>query len=239
MRSRLHIRLHREGVGAVRASGTLATPPFWCRWDGSTLWLVGSAATPVGRDDIELDLDVGPGVRAAVRSVAATIVYAGDGEGTRLRTRLRVRDGATLLWQPEPVIVTERARHHSDTSVALDHGATLLADDIVVFGRSGERAGAFSSTTELRVGGEPVSLTGFDTSLPGWSGPGGTDGAKVLASRVLVGEPDRRSDDPNCSVGQRHVVLRPELGGAIATVLCERADRARALLDDALRFSVG
>ena len=31
------------------SAGALAVAPYWCRWDGDTLWLVGSAATSVTR----------------------------------------------------------------------------------------------------------------------------------------------------------------------------------------------
>jgi urease accessory protein UreH len=103
----LAIGLHRAGDGSVVARGALAVAPFWCRWDGATLWIVGSAATPVGEDDITIDLQVGEGVSATVRSVAASVVYAARGEGTRMTTRLHVAAGASLTWQPEPVIVTE------------------------------------------------------------------------------------------------------------------------------------
>ena len=131
MRSELHIRLRRHVNGVVAASGSLAVPPYWCRWDGTTLWLVGSAATPVGDDDISLHLEVGEGVTATVRSVAATVVYAASGDGTRLHTHLRVGAGADLRWQPDPVIVTARARHRSSTTIEVDPEGSLLADELV------------------------------------------------------------------------------------------------------------
>ena len=150
MRSELHIRLRRHANGVVAASGSLAVPPYWCRWDGTTLWLVGSAATPVGDDDSSLHLEVGEGVTATVRSVAATVVYAASGDGTRLHTHLRVGAGADLRWQPDPVIVTARARHRSSTTIEVDPEGSLLADELVVLGRSDEVRTFFADPANAR-----------------------------------------------------------------------------------------
>jgi len=224
----LAIELHRTGDGVVVARGDLARTPYWCRWDGTTLWIVGSAATPVGEDDIALDLAVGEGVHAVVRSVAATLVYAGRGAGTRLTTRLQVGSGASLLWQPEPVIVTARARHRSVLVADVAVDGSLLADEVVVLGRSEEAAGAFASETDLRAAGASVCLTAFDTTVPGWSGPGGTDGAKVIGTRLALGTV---ADGAGGPPDPHTAVLRPEGGGAIATTLAPDPDRARAQLD--------
>ncbi|MCU1370025.1 MAG: urease accessory protein ureD 3 [Ilumatobacteraceae bacterium] len=233
MHAELAIELVRAGDGSVVARGALAVAPFWCRWDGATLWFVGSAATPVGEDDITVDLRVGPGVHAAVRSVAAMVVYAARGAGTSMTTRLHVAPGASLDWRPEPVIVTARARHRSLLLADVASGGALVADELVVLGRSDEVAGAFTATTDLRIDGQPVSLTSFDTALPGWSGPGGTDAAKVVGTRVLVGA---GPEGGRAEAGA--VALCPEGGGALATALAPDPDQVRASLDRILPRSV-
>ena len=234
MQAELAIGLHLAGGGSVVARGDLAVPPYWCRWDGATLWIVGSAATPVGEDDITIDLQVGPGVTAAVRSVAATIIYAARGDGTRLTTRLHVAAGATLTWQPEPVIVTARARHRSGIVADVQEGGTLVADEVVVLGRSEEAAGPYVSVTELRRDGVPISLSSFDTATPGWSGPGGTAGAKVVGTRLVVGPSYVGTVGQGTAVDGRTVVLQPERGGLLATTLAPNPEQARAQLDAAL-----
>ncbi len=234
MKARLAIGLHRAGDGSVVATGTLAVTPYWCRWDGSTLWIVGSAACPVGDDDITLDLRVGDGVTATVRNVAATVVYGGRGEGTRLTTRLHGAAGATLIWQPEPVIVTARARHQATLVADVQRGGTLLADEVVVFGRSREEAGPYRSTTDLRLDGEPICLSSFDTATPGWSGPGGAAGATVVGTRVLIGPTAVAEAERPIPVDPATVVLQPEGGGALATTLAPDPERARAQLAAAL-----
>lgn len=234
MRAELAIGLARAGDGSVVASGTLAVAPYWCRWDGATLWIVGSAACPVGEDDVTLDLHVGDGVTAAVRTVAATIVYAARGAGTRLTTRLHVAAGASLTWRPEPVIVTARARHRAVLVADVQRGGTLLADEVVVFGRSGEGAGRYLSVADLRCDGVPICLSSFDTATPGWSGPGGTDGAKVVGTRIVVDGAGRAADGRTTAVDGRTVVLHPEGGGLLATTVAPDPERARAQLEAAL-----
>lgn len=237
MRAKLAIELHRAGDGTVAARGNLAVPPYWCRWDGATLWLVGSAASPVGEDDITFALHVGEGVTATVRSVAAMLVYAARGEGTRLTTRLHVASGATLAWKPEPVIVTARARHRSRLEADVAVGGALVADEVVVLGRSDEEAGRYVSVTDLHRDGRLISLTSFDTATPGWSGPGGTAGAKVVGTRLVVGPsdpPDADDDDRATPVDASTVVLRPERGGTLTTTLAPDPEQARAQLDTAL-----
>ena len=135
------VRLRRGAGGTVRVDGVLCTAPLWFRWDGATLWLVGSGASPVGEDHIRVRVDVGPGVTVAVRSVAATVVYAARGAGTRWDTELHVADGARVDWRPEPVILTERARHEATTTVHASAGADVTLDEVLVLGRAGEATG--------------------------------------------------------------------------------------------------
>ncbi|MHB1137414.1 MAG: urease accessory protein UreD [Microthrixaceae bacterium] len=247
MRAELRIELRRGADGGVRASGNLATAPYWCRWDGDTLWIVGSAACPVGEDSIVLTLDVGPGVHAAVRGVAATIVYTGTGGGTSIDTRLLVAEDASLHWSPEPVIVTALARHRSRTTVHVATGATVRVDETLVLGRRGERAGAIASGVRVVRDDTTVLRSSFDTGQPGWDGPGGTGGASVVGTRLLVepthdgtGDevtptPPLRADLPPAShPAARAAVLRTEHGDRLVVGLGEDPDEVAQLLDRAL-----
>ena len=200
----------------MRVDGVLCSAPVWFRWDGATLWLVGSGASPVGEDHIRVQVDVGPGVAVAVRSVAATVVYAARGAGTRWDTDIHVADGARLDWRPEPVILTERSRHEVNTTVHAAAGADVTLDEVLVLGRAGEAGGALRSTLAVRVDDAPVLLTSIDTSSSAWSGPAGVDGATVVANRLRLGDddaptgrraPPRRRAAPagtRLSAGRRH-----------------------------------
>ncbi|MDE0802525.1 MAG: urease accessory protein UreD [Acidimicrobiales bacterium] len=178
------VRLSRGAGGATRVEGVLCSAPVWTRWDGDTLWLIGSGASPVGEDHIRVRVDVGPGVAASVRSVAATMVYAARGVGTRWDTEIHVADDAHLDWRPEPVILTGRSRHRATTRIHAGTGSTVTLDEVVVLGRVDEPTGALCSTLDVRVADTPVLLTSLDTTLPGWSGPAGTAGASVVANRL-------------------------------------------------------
>ena len=233
MRAALEIRLRADRSGRVDASGTLAAAPLWCRWDGTTLWIVGSAASPVADDDVTLRVEVGPGVHAAVRSVAAMVLYTARGEGSTLRTEIVVDEGASLHWAPEPVIITAGARHRSITSVEVARRARVAVDELVVDGRNAEdRGGRLTSELALDIDGGPVLRSSYDTSTPGWDGPGGTDGARCLATRLAVGhDPD---EDASPGTVTTATLLQPEGGGRLAVSLAEEPTDARSQLDEVL-----
>lgn len=230
------IRLRRGAGGVVRVDGTLCTAPLWFRWDGVTLWLVGSGASPAGEDHIRVRIDVGPDVAVRVRSVAATVVYAARGAGTRWETELTVADGASVDWRPEPVIVTARACHASTTTVHASSTASVTLDELVVLGRAGEDAGALRAALDVRVDGAPTLLTSIDTSLPGWSGPAGVDRAAVIANRLRVSHPNSPSDPAQDASGRgtgsvvRGALMRPAPGCRLAVAAGSDVARARHTL---------
>ena len=230
----LEIRLRRGVGGTIRAEGVMCSAPVWTRWDGDTLWLVGSGASPVGEDHIRVRVDVGPGVEVAVRSVAATMIYAARGSGTTWDTELCVADGASLDWRPEPVILTERARHVATTTVRAAAGAAVTLDEVLVLGRSGEPTGAMCSTFDVSIDGRRVLLTSNDTSVPGWSGPAGTDGAPVVANRLRLG-PDRaptgQQESGDATDSSRTALLHPADGCRLAVATADDVAGARRALD--------
>lgn len=225
------VRLHRGAGGAVRVQGVLCSAPVWFRWDGATLWLVGSGASPVGEDHIRVRVDVGPGVAVSVRSVAATVVYAARGAGTRWDTDLYVADGASVDWRLEPVILTERARHESTTTVHAAPGADVRLDEVLVLGRAAEATGILRSTLAVRIDEAPVLLTSIDTSLPAWSGAAGVDGASVVANRLRLG----RGETP-AFVGTRRcaALLQPAPGCRLAVATADDVPDVRGSLNAVL-----
>ena len=227
----LSVRLRRGAGGSVRVEGVLCRAPMWMRWDGATLWLVGSGASPVGEDHIRVRVDVGPGVAVAVRSVAATIVYAARGAGTRWDTDLHVADGASVDWRPEPVVLTERARHEARTTVHASAGADVTLDEVLVLGRAREATGILRSTLAVHVDDAPVLLTSFDTSLPAWSGPAGVDGAAVVASRLRLARGDA---PPVARQPRRAAVLQPAPGCRLAVATADDVADARGSVDAVL-----
>lgn len=221
----------------MRVEGVLCRAPVWFRWDGATLWLVGSGASPVGDDHIRVRVDIDAGVAVAVRSVAATIVYAARGSGTRWDTEIHVADGARLDWRPDPVILTEHARHQVNTAVHAATGADVTLEEILVLGRAGETGGALRSTLEVTIDDAAVLCTSIDTSLPSWSGPGGVDGAAVVANRLRLAaaRTEPGSSAPVTSMPRRPAaLLEPATGCRLAVALADDVTDARTSLDRVL-----
>lgn len=233
------VRLRRGAGGAVRAEGVLCRAPVWFRFDGTTLWLVGSGASPVGDDHIRVRVDVGPGVDVTVRSVAATVVYAARGAGTRWDTELHVADGARLDCRPEPVILTGQARHRATTTVRAAAGSAVVLDELLVLGRSGETGGALCATLDVAIDDTAVLRTSIDTSVPGWAGPAGVDGASVVANRLCLGpaapDPDEHAPaTAGATARHRAAPLEPAPGCRLAVAAADDVAGARAALDDVL-----
>jgi urease accessory protein len=224
------VRLRRGAGGTVRVEGVLCSAPVWFRWDGATLWLVGSGASPVGEDHIRVRVDVGPGVAVAVRSVAATVVYAARGAGTRWDTDIHVADGASVDWRPEPVILTGRACHQATTTVHAAAGADVTVDEVLVLGRAGEATGTLRSTLAARIDDAQVLLTSIDTSLPAWSGPAGVDGASVLANRLRLG-PGLGEAPAVAGSSRGGALLQPAPGCRLAVATAADVAVARGSLD--------
>jgi urease accessory protein len=203
----------------------------WVRWDGATLWLVGSGASPVGDDRIRVRIDVGAGVAVAVRSVAATVVYAARAAGTRWDTELHLAEGASVDWRPEPVVLTGRAVHTATTRVHASDASELTLEEVVVLGRVGEATGTLRSTLDVRVDGSSVLLTSVDTALPGWSGPAGVDGAAVIAHRLRLG-PDVGASGVESRSGA--ALLDPAPGCRLAVAAAVDVAAARGAVDAVL-----
>lgn len=229
--TQVSVRLHPAAGGTVRVEGVLCSAPVWFRWDGATLWLVGSGASPVGEDHIRVRVDVGPDVTVAVRSVAATVVYAARGAGTRWDTDLYVADGASVDWRPEPVILTERASHGATTTVHAAAGADVTLDEVLVLGRAGEATGTLRSTLAVRVDDAPVLVTSIDTSLPSWSGPAGVDGASVVAHRLRLAQ---REAPAVAGTMCAAALLQPAPGCRLAVATAADVTGARGSLDAVL-----
>lgn len=225
------VSLRRGAGGVVRVDGVLCRAPVWFRWDGSTLWLVGSGAAPVGGDRVRVRIDVGPDVAVTVRSVAATVIYAGRGAGTSWHTDVHVAEGGSIVWRPEPVILTERARHVATTTIDASADADVTLDEVLVLGRAGETGGALRSTLDVRVEEAPVLQTSIDTSLPGWSGPAGVAGATVVGHRLRLGA-HARGDAT--STRPAAAVLRPVNGCLLAVATGSHVADVRAELETLL-----
>jgi len=202
--------------GAVARSGPL------------TVHLVGSAATPLGGDDVALEVLVGPGAEVVLTGVAAAVALAG---GSRLDLRFAVGDGGALAYRPEPTVVTRRADHAASLHVELGDGARLVAREVLVAGRTGEASGRYRGCTRVDGPAGPLLVQAQELGDPALHGsPAHLAGHRVLATEVRIGGPD-----PDAAVAGDWWSLVPlARGGCLATVVAADAVTALRRLEEAL-----
>lgn len=162
-----------------------AEAPFSIRRAGGRFVFVSTAAAPVRGDDLEVTIDIAPGVRAEIGSVAAMIVWPGPdgapiGPPSRLVTTIRLGIGAHLDWLPEPTVSVAGSDHVAHTSVELAEGATCRIVEEYALGRHAEPCGTLA--TALRVTREGRALVHHaERFTPG--------GPRHVVAAVLVGLP--------------------------------------------------
>lgn len=164
--------------------------PFSVRQCGERILLAASAAAPVGGDELELDIAVGPGARADVGSVAASMVWPGvGGGGSSMTTRCAVGQGAHLDLRLEPTISVVGSRHHTITVVQLDTDATCRVVEEIVLGRSNEASGHLDLSLRVERAGQPLLHhdEAFGPDVAGALSSVSIGAARHVLSAVLVG----------------------------------------------------
>lgn len=188
---------HPDAVAAAITAATsgLAVGP-WAAADPdrpgpAQVHLVGGSAGPLGGDELRCSVDLGPGARLEVRSVAASVALPGpNGRESSLEILARVGEGAALSWSPQPLIAARGARHRTIARVELAADARLIWRDELVLGRDGEESG--SASTRLRVVRDGRVLLDHEIAMgprhPGSLGPASSGGHRALGT-VLIVEP--------------------------------------------------
>lgn len=190
-----------------------------------TVHLVGSAATPMGTDDVELEVVVEAGAELVLTGVAAAVALAAPG-GSRFGLRLEIGDGASVQYLPEPTVITRRADHSTVLDAVLGDGARLRCRDVLVAGRHGEAPGRYRGTTRVNGPAGPLLVQTQDLG----PSPAHLAGRRVLATEVLLwGE-----DPAGAAAGDWWSLAPLARGGSLATAVGPDAvtaqrDLARAL----------
>ncbi|MGH3567381.1 MAG: urease accessory protein UreD [Pseudonocardia sp.] len=230
-RARLVVECDHDGRSVVRA---LRSQPPLCllpqrgtaaaRSPVVTVRMVSSATTPLGGDDVELDVVVGPGAQVVLTGVAAALALPAQGAGasSRLVVRLQVGDGASLQYLPEAMVITRRADHASELRATLGTGARLRCRELLVAGRSAEPSGRYRGLTRVTDGaaGRPLLVQCQelgDARLH--ASPAHLAGRRVLGTEVLVWD-----EDPADAVAGQWWSLTLLAGrGALATAVAADA----------------
>jgi urease accessory protein len=189
MRSRSALRVeHVDGVD--RLVDVRSEPPVAIRQAGPRLLLVGSAAAPLGGDELELEVVLGPAASAEIGSAAAAMVWPGvSGAPSRSSVSIEVGAGGALTWWPEPTVVVTGARHTVRTRCRLEAGSRLMLVEEVVLGRTGEPAGDVTVDLRVEVLGRPLlhHVEHFGPSTPGWGSVAAAGGARHVLTALVVG----------------------------------------------------
>ena len=192
-RNRVVASAHIEAVaaagGVTRLPVLASQAPLVLRRTPDAVYLVGGAAGPLGGDSLSLSVTVGAGAFLRVRTAAAAIALPGlDGLESVLRVCIAVGEGGRLEYLPEPVVVTDGARHATLVSVTLAVGASLVLRDEVLLGRHGEAGGSARTDLQVSYAGRPLlrhalAISGAD---PVSLGPAVLAGHRAVGTLVLV-----------------------------------------------------
>ncbi|MFD8101682.1 urease accessory protein UreD [Nocardia fluminea] len=186
-----------------------------------TVHLIGTAATPLGGDELDITIVVRPGARLVVRSVAATIALPGAATVvSNAHWRFDIGEGAELDFDPEPTIVAGGAHHHVVTTVQVAPDARLRLRERVQVGRSGEAGGGWRGDLLAELGEVPLLRHRLELGS-GTSTDDGLSAARALDSELVY--PDHR---PAWSGSVDEVRLPLAAGGSLAT---RTSSRLRAL----------
>lgn len=213
MRARARIRAELDDRGRTVLAEVRSDPPLVIRATGSTVHLVGGAAGPLGGDDLVLEVVVGEAAGLTVRSAAASLVLPGrPSRPSRSVVEISVAKGARLDWRLEPVVSVAGSDHRSRTSVELADTAGLVHSEVVVLGRHGEGPGDLEGRLDLERAGQPLlrHRAGYGSRWPGWEGPGGTAGRRVVATAVEVGVGDVLTVPGGADVRAVRMALGPD-----------------------------
>ncbi len=227
--------------GTTRLPVLSSQAPLVLRRTPSAVYLVGGAAGPIGGDELSLSIAVGPGAFLRMRTAAASIALPGpDGAESVLRVSVSVAAGGRLEYLPEPVVVSNGARHATLISVTLAAGASLVLRDELLLGRHGEAGGAARTVLRVDYAGQPllrqsVEVSGSD---PVALGPAVLSCHRAVGSLLLAGEgADGSGTEGGARVGRAtpERAVMPLIGpGVLVTALADDAVALRRRLGDSL-----
>jgi urease accessory protein len=199
--------------------------------------LVCSATAPLGGDDLQLTVSVGPGASLRLSGVAATLALPGHGGApSRARVHFEIADGGSVEYLPEPTVVTRRAVHSAQLTVNMAGSARFRGRDVLVLGRSGERPGLLTSEIHVVRDGTALLRQQIDTGDEELGrSPAYLAGRRVLATEFVAWGPD----PPEAVSGDWWSLVPMAGGGSLATALALDAVTALRELDSALAAHPG
>lgn len=128
--------------------------PFYPEGDACHVYLLHPPGGVAAGDQLDVEVEVGPGAAALVTTPAANKFYRVDAGCARLTQRLRVAEGGSLEWLPQESIFFGGCRAEVATEVQLDPGARFAGWEVICLGRpaSGDDFRTGSLLQTIRIG---------------------------------------------------------------------------------------
>jgi urease accessory protein len=161
------------------------------------VYIVSSAASLLEGDELSIRIEVDADCHLTVRTVAAQMVHPCPRGGfASLHIDATLARGSTLLWQPEPTIVSGSADFRTSTHLLIGQAAKATWQDELIFGRTGELASSVRVKTRLHADleGRPLLRDALDTTRPGSHGPAVLGDARYLGTLATLGHRNTWSD---------------------------------------------
>ncbi|AHH18043.1 urease accessory protein UreD [Nocardia nova SH22a] len=208
VRTEIRIVARAGGSPLIHATGGLAA-----RHTGpATVHLIGTAATPLGGDTLDIGVVVEPGARLVLRSVAATIALPGlTNPVSTARWTIDIGAGGELDFDPEPTVVAGGADHRSATIVRMAADARIRVRERVQIGRSGEDIGFWRG--DLIADLDDLPLIRHRLEL----GAGTATDDPLAAPRAVLSELRYPDDHPVTTLGTTAAILPLAAGGSLST----------------------
>jgi urease accessory protein len=134
--------------------------------DRCALGLVGSAAGPLAGDELSLRLELLDDAVASLVAAGASLAQGSGGIPARVRTSVRLADGAKLDATPGPLIVCAGAAVQVHLDIELAPSAVLIWRETLVLGRTGEPGGAVALHWNVSQDGRPLLRQTVDLTDP-------------------------------------------------------------------------
>ncbi|WP_051299341.1 urease accessory protein UreD [Arthrobacter castelli] len=224
-------RLRSEGQFVLRPTHPKGFEP-WAHGAAAAGRVSVSAGTagPLGGDRLSLDVYVGPGAVLVLNEISATLALPGtSGEQSVITFTVRVDDGATLIWLPEPVIAARNCDHRQDIRVSLAASARFLLREELIVGRHNEAPGNIAQHVRVVRDDRPI----YDQNLrlgdryQGWDSPSVADRSKAVGNMLIV--------DPASGIGTNRADLIE--ANTVGVGLDDDVVQASAVAADSLALS--
>lgn len=225
MIARARIVAELDERGLTRLTTLRSEPPLTLRATSDALYLVSSAAGPLGGDDLALSIEVHHGAQLSIRSAAASVALPGPSP-SKVAVQATVGRGASLSWLPEPLIAAGECRHQMTAHVQLAGDAQFVWREELLLGRHDEAPGTVTSRLVIDLGGHPLLRheLGAGPGHPAWASSAVGAGARACGSMSIAEPAWSTAPPPALVLGPTAAVL--PLAGPAAQVI--------ALADDGL-----